>query len=166
MVGDPTEGALVTLALKAGLDRAEVAAQMPRVDEVPFESENRYMVTLHHDHHGRAFVILKGAPERVLAMCGVTGDDGWAARIGAAAAAGERVLALARADVPAGTEALDAEGLPTFTLLGMVGLLDPPREEAIAAVAQCQSAGIRVVMITGDHARHRRGDRPRPGARW
>jgi magnesium-transporting ATPase (P-type) len=152
VVGDPTEGALVTLALKAGLDRAEVAAQMPRVDEIPFESENRYMVTLHHDHHGRAFVILKGAPERVLAMCGLTGDDGWAARIGAAAAAGERVLALARADVAPGTEALDADHLPVFTLLGMVGLLDPPREEAIAAVAQCQSAGIRVVMITGDHA--------------
>jgi magnesium-transporting ATPase (P-type) len=152
VVGDPTEGALVTLALKAGLDRAEVAAQMPRVDEIPFESENRYMVTLHHDHHGRALVILKGAPERVLAMCGLTGDDEWAARIGAAAAAGERVLALARADAAPGTEALDGDHLPVFTLLGMVGLLDPPREEAIAAVAQCQSAGIRVVMITGDHA--------------
>ena len=152
VVGDPTEGALVTLALKAGLDRVELAAQMPRVDEIPFESENRYMVTLHHDHHRGAFVILKGAPERVLGMCGLTGDEGWAARIDAAAAAGERVLALARADVPAGTDALDSDHLPEFTLLGMVGLLDPPREEAIAAVTQCQSAGIRVVMITGDHA--------------
>ena len=152
VVGDPTEGALVTLGLKTGLDRVELAAQMPRIDEIPFESENRYMATLHHDHHGGAFVIVKGAPERVLAMCGLTGDDEWATRIDAAAAAGERVLALARADVPARTEALDADHLPEFTLLGMVGLLDPPREEAIAAVAQCQSAGIRVVMITGDHA--------------
>ena len=152
VVGDPTEGALVTLGLKAGLDRVELAAQMPRIDEIPFESENRYMATLHHDHHGRAFVIVKGAPERVLAMCGLAGDDRWATRIDAAAAAGERVLALARADVRASTDALDADHLPGFTLLGMVGLLDPPREEAIAAVAQCQSAGIRVVMITGDHA--------------
>jgi magnesium-transporting ATPase (P-type) len=152
VVGDPTEGALITLALKAGLDRAEVLAQLPRVDEIPFESENRYMVTLHHDHHGRAFAILKGAPERVLALCGSSDDPGWAARIEHAAAAGERVLALARAEVPPGTDALDADDLPTFTPLGMVGLLDPPREEAIAAVGQCQTAGIRVVMITGDHA--------------
>jgi magnesium-transporting ATPase (P-type) len=152
VVGDPTEGALVTLALKVGLDRADVAAQMPRIDEIPFESEHRYMATLHHDHHGGAFVIVKGAPERVLAMCGLTGDGDWSSRIDAAAAAGERVLALARAEVPAGTDALDVDHLPELGLLGMVGLLDPPREEAIAAVAQCQSAGIRVVMITGDHA--------------
>jgi magnesium-transporting ATPase (P-type) len=152
VVGDPTEGALVTLGLKAGLDRVELATQMPRIDEIPFESENRYMATLHHDHHGGAFVIVKGAPERVLAMCGLTGDTRWAARIDAAAAAGERVLALGRAEMRAGTGALDADHLPRCTLLGMVGLLDPPREEAIAAVGQCQAAGIRVVMITGDHA--------------
>ena len=152
LAGDPTEGALITLALKAGLDRAEVVAQMPRLDEVPFESENRYMATLHHDHHGRRFVIVKGGPERVLAMCGLAGDDGWADRIHSAAAAGERILALARADVPASTEALNADHLPRLSLLGMVGLLDPPREEAISAVSTCQSAGIRVVMITGDHA--------------
>ena len=152
LAGDPTEGALVTLALKAGLDRAEVAAQMPRLDEIPFESDNRYMATLHHDHHGRCFVIVKGGPEQVLAMCGLAGDDGWTDRIHAAAAAGERILALARAEVPASTEALDADHVPRLSLLGMVGLLDPPREEAISAVSTCQSAGIRVVMITGDHA--------------
>jgi magnesium-transporting ATPase (P-type) len=152
LAGDPTEGALVTLALKAGLDRAEVTAQMPRLDEIPFESENRYMATLHHDHHGRRFVVVKGGPERVLAMCGLDVDDGWADRIHGAAAAGERILALARADVPASVEALDVDDLPRLDLLGMVGLLDPPREEAISAVSTCQSAGIRVVMITGDHA--------------
>jgi magnesium-transporting ATPase (P-type) len=152
LAGDPTEGALITLALKAGLDRAEAAAQMPRLDEIPFESESRYMATLHHDHHGGCFVIVKGGPERVLAMCGLADDDRWADRTHAAAAAGERILALARADVPASTEALDADHLPRLCLLGMVGLLDPPREEAISAVSRCQSAGIRVVMITGDHA--------------
>ena len=153
VVGDPTEGALVTLALKAGLDRQDLLLQMPRSDEIPFESESRYMATLHHDHHGRAWVLLKGAPERVLELCGLEGDRWWRERIDAAAANGERILALARAEVPATTDHLDAEALPTpFTVLGMVGLMDPPRDEAIAAVAECRRAGIRVMMITGDHA--------------
>ena len=69
MAGDPTEGALLTLAFKAGLDREAAVQQMPRVDEIPFESEHRYMATLHHDHEGRVFALLKGAPERVLDLC-------------------------------------------------------------------------------------------------
>ncbi len=151
VVGDPTEGALVTLALKAGLDQLELSSNLPRVDEVPFESENRFMATLHHDHHGHAVVFLKGAPERVLDLCGLTGDALWQERIAHAAAEGERVLALARADVAAGTDRIDLEHLPRFDLAGMVGLLDPPRPEAVAAVAECQAAGITVKMITGDH---------------
>jgi magnesium-transporting ATPase (P-type) len=151
VVGDPTEGALVTLALKAGLDQHELSLRLPRVDEVPFESENRYMATLNHDHHGRAFVYLKGAPERVLALCGMAADAGWRARIDHAAARGERVLALAAGEAP-GTDAIDVDHMPaSFELLGMVGLMDPPRAEAIAAVAECQAAGIQVKMITGDH---------------
>jgi magnesium-transporting ATPase (P-type) len=152
VAGDPTEGALVTLALKAGLDQHEAHADLPRVDEVPFESENRFMATLHHDHHGHAFAFLKGAPERVLEMCGRPGDPDWHERVERAAAEGERVLALARADVEAETDQLDLEHLPRFELVGMVGLLDPPRPEAVAAVAECQAAGITVKMITGDHA--------------
>ncbi len=151
VAGDPTEGALVTLALKAGLDQHDVPADLPRVDEVPFESENRFMATLHHDHHGHALVFLKGAPERVLDMCGMTEDTRWRIRIDRAAAEGERVLALARADVDPGTDHLDLEQLPRFELLGMVGLLDPPRPEVLAAVAECQAAGITVKMLTGDH---------------
>lgn len=151
IAGDPTEGALVTLAVKAGLDQQQVPAELPRVDEVPFESENRFMATLHRDHHGRAFVFLKGAPERVLDMCGMTGDPQWQERIDRAAAEGERVLALARADVAPGTVSIDLDRLPGFELLGMVALLDPPRSEAVAAVAECQAAGITVKMITGDH---------------
>jgi magnesium-transporting ATPase (P-type) len=151
VAGDPTEGALVTLALKAGLDQHDARTDLPRVDEVPFESENRFMATLHHDHHGHAFALLKGAPERVLGMCGIAGDELWQRRIDRAAAEGERVLALARADVAPGTDSLDLEQLPPFELVGMVGLLDPPRAEAIEAVAECQAAGITVKMITGDH---------------
>ena len=159
MAGDPTEGALLTLAFKAGLDREAAVQQMPRVDEIPFESEHRYMATLHHDHEGRVFALLKGAPERVLDLCvvdagGAPLDHGaWQARVDQAAADGQRVLALAECDVPSGTRELGmADVTPRFTLLGLVGLMDPPRPEAVAAVAECQRAGIRVVMITGDHA--------------
>ena len=159
LVGDPTEGALLTLACKAGLDPLEAAATWPRVDEIPFESEHRFMATLHHDHAGRACVLLKGAPERVLDLC--RQDAGgrpldraaWEARMEDAAGAGQRVLALASCDMPAGTTALAMTDISRrFTLLGLVGLIDPPREEAIAAVADCQRAGVRVKMITGDHA--------------
>ncbi len=159
LTGDPTEGALLTLAHKAGLDPVEAATATPRTDEIPFESEHRFMATLHHDHNGHGFVLLKGAPERVLELCqqdasGQPLDLGaWEARMDAAAREGQRVLALARCDMPANTAVLAMDDITQrFTLLGLVGLIDPPREEAIAAVAECQRAGIRVKMITGDHA--------------
>jgi magnesium-transporting ATPase (P-type) len=158
LAGDPTEGALLTFALKAGLDPLIEAANTPRLDEIPFESEHRYMATLHHDHEGHAFVLLKGAPERVLELCTQdytqqTIDHSiWNARMHDAARAGQRVLALARCDMPRGTTSLSMNDItPRFTLLGMIGMIDPPREEAIHAVAECQHAGIRVIMITGDH---------------
>jgi len=158
LAGDPTEGALLTLAMKAGLDPATEAAAAPRVDEIPFASEHRFMATLHHDHEGHAFVLLKGAPERVLALCTTDGSGrtidhaAWIARMNEAAEAGQRVLALARCDMPPGTTALSMHDITQrFTLLGLVGMIDPPRPEAIDAVAQCRGAGIRVVMITGDH---------------
>ncbi len=157
--GDSTEGALLTLALKAGLAVREETAAAPRVDEIPFSSEQRFMATLHHDHSGRAFLLLKGAPETVLPLCPIdaAGEPvdraAWEARMHAAAASGERLLALAR------RELADAPGMltlaaitPGFTLLGIVGMLDPPRPEAIRAVAQCREAGIRTLMVTGDHA--------------
>ncbi len=159
LVGDPTEGALLTLARKAGLDSIDTAAATPRIDEVPFESEHRFMATLHHDHEGHAFVLLKGAPERVLDLCVQDASDqpldhaAWDSRMDDAARAGQRVLALARCELPARTTALSmADITRRFILLGLVGLIDPPREEAIAAVADCQRAGLRVKMITGDHA--------------
>ncbi|NMQ28996.1 HAD family hydrolase [Candidatus Accumulibacter phosphatis] len=159
LVGDPTEGALLTLARKAGLDPVQFATAHPRVDEIPFESEHRFMATLHHDHAGHTTVLLKGAPERVPDLCTQEGSgqaldrDAWEGRMHASAGAGQRVLALARCQMPAETTALAMDDIrPRFTLLGLLGLIDPPREEAIAAVAECQRAGLRVKMITGDHA--------------
>jgi magnesium-transporting ATPase (P-type) len=159
LIGDPTEGALCTLGHKSAISIEDTFKNQPRIDEIPFESEHRYMATLHHDHQGNVFVLLKGAPERILNFC--TREFGadqllrsqWEARMLTAAAAGERVLALARCVMPTGTQTIASNNLPPdFELLGMVGIIDPPREEAIAAIANCQGAGIRVKMITGDHA--------------
>ena len=159
LAGDPTEGALLALAMKAGLDPAQLLARAPRIDAVPFESEHRYMATLHRHDDGRVSTMLKGAPERVLALCihdagGQPLDQtAWRARVEAAAQGGQRVLALAACEMPKGTERLTQADIgPRFTLLGLVGLMDPPRPEAVGAVADCQRAGVRVVMITGDHA--------------
>jgi magnesium-transporting ATPase (P-type) len=159
--GDPTEGALLTLAMKAGLQRQFEPEALPRVDVIPFESEHRFMATLHHDHAGHAMAYLKGAPERVLEMCAHQrqGDDTapldagyWHGRIGELAEAGQRVLALAMRPMPQGTcELAFADVEAGLTLVALVGIMDPPRPEAISAVAACRAAGIRVKMITGDH---------------
>jgi magnesium-transporting ATPase (P-type) len=160
--GDPTEGALVVLAAKLGLDPAQERREYPRTDLIPFESAHRFMATLHHDHAGHGFIYVKGAPERILDLCSHErrgGDEApldpprWHARAEALAADGHRVLAIAfRAADPEQRELRfdDLEG--GLTLLGLVGIIDPPREEAIRAVAQCSTAGIRPKMITGDHA--------------
>jgi magnesium-transporting ATPase (P-type) len=157
MQGDPTEAALITLAIKAGLDEAALRAAHPRLDALPFESQQRFMATL---HSGRIYV--KGALEQVLEFCDhqLTREGRepidrarWMREMEAAAQDGQRVLALASRDVASGQAALnDADVRPGMTLLGLVGMLDPPREEAIAAVACCRRAGIAVKMITGDHA--------------
>ncbi len=161
--GDPTEGALITLALKAGLELGFEREALPRTDVIPFESEHRFMATLHHDHAGYGHIYLKGAPERVLALCAHqragTADQPldpgyWQAAMHAAAARGMRLLALALKPAAVGSDVLRFDDVEAggFTLLAVVGIADPPREEAIRAVAACRSAGIRVKMITGDHA--------------
>ena len=161
IAGDPTEGALIPLALKAGMDVAFEHGALPRTDHIPFESEHRFMATLHHDHAGHAFIFVKGAVEQVLAMCSqqrALGEDvpldlpQWHGKMAETGALGQRVLALAMKAVDHCQRELnfaDMEG--GYTLLGMVGITDPPREEAIAAVRDCCAAGIRVKMITGDH---------------
>lgn len=161
--GDPMEAALKVFAHKAEFDVDTSTRDWPRVDEVPFDTTTRYMATLHHDHHGHEVAYLKGAPERILKMCtgevSATGEavaldhQAWEASISGMASEGLRVLAIARRPVAAGHQHLVVEELEQGAeLLGLVGLLDPPRQEAIRAIEECHSAGIQVKMITGDHA--------------
>jgi potassium/sodium efflux P-type ATPase len=159
--GDPMEGALLVAGLKAGLDMETEAKQYPRTDLIPFESEHRFMATLHHDHAGDTFIFLKGAPEQILEMCthqrSVNGDQSldknyWIDRIEELAAQGQRVLSIAFKPANPKQMELEFSDLENgLIILGMIGLIDPPREEAIEAVHICDRAGIRVKMITGDH---------------
>ncbi|MFN3844813.1 MAG: cation-transporting P-type ATPase [Paracoccaceae bacterium] len=143
--GDPMEGALLAFAGKV---EPEIAA--PRLDAIPFDSRHRFMAVLTHATEGN-IVHVKGAPERVLMMCKGIEVDHWHRRADAMAGQGLRVLALAeRAESGDRIDPAALDG--TLTFLGLVGLIDPPRAEAIAAVAECRAAGIRVKMITGDHA--------------
>lgn len=159
--GDPMEGALLVSGIKAGLDLEAETKLYPRTDLIPFESEHRFMATLHHTHTGDAFVFLKGAPERILKMCthqktaqGVQtlDSDYWLSRINEMAHQGQRVLAIAVKPVNDKQLELKFSDVDNgLILLGMFGLIDPPREEAIEAIKVCHAAGIRVKMITGDH---------------
>ncbi len=159
--GDPTEGALYPFATKVGIERAAEAAAAPRIDAIPFESEHKFMATLNRSADGE-MLLVKGAPEVILDHCdrqqAATGpeplDRDWFVREGdRLAAQGERVLGpawLPNPDLRAGS--LRPADLPkTLVLLGFVGLMDPPRKEAIDAVQECHGGGIRVTMITGDH---------------
>ncbi|MFN8526621.1 MAG: HAD-IC family P-type ATPase [Chloroflexota bacterium] len=163
--GDPTEGALVVAARKMGLDEEVSRQALPRIDAIPFESERQYMATLHQsddgggDHKaGGELVVLKGAPEVIVRRCRTqTGGtplnpDAVMAEVDALASEGMRVLALAWRRLPAPLGALDEEDVRCgFELLGLQGMIDPPRPEAIEAIKACHRAGITVKMITGDH---------------
>ena len=160
--GDPTEGALYPFATKLGMDRQAEQTAYPRIDAIPFESEHRFMATLHKEAGGKEMLLVKGAPEVILDACdrqqiadgnALLNRDHFMKASDQLAAQGERVLALAWLENPglnAGT--LRPADLPTnLVLLGLIGLLDPPRKEAIEAVTECHGGGIRVTMITGDH---------------
>jgi magnesium-transporting ATPase (P-type) len=161
--GDPTEGALYPFATKLGMDRRVEQAASPRVDVIPFESEHKFMATLHRPADGNEFLLVKGAPEVIFDNCDrqqvVGGKPAPLDRAHFALAAdtlagrGERVLALAWLENPSlKADSLAAADLPKdLVLLGVIGLLDPPRKEAIEAVKECHEGGIRVTMITGDH---------------
>lgn len=156
-VGDPTEAALVTLAQKGGLSRSGLLAEFPLVDTIPFESDRRFMATLHDTPDGQRQVWLKGAPERVLELIAASSDtpsldaEYWHEKANELAKKGQRVLAIAGSVVGA-HDGLESETeFPGLRLIGLVGVIDPPREAAKEAIATCQAAGIEVKMITGDH---------------
>lgn len=156
--GDPTEGALIVSAMKGGLEEQEERKQYPQIAIIPFESERGFMATM-HSHRGKKFVFLKGAPERLLDMCSTDQGGEKLDReqiLGAAqtfAKEGLRVLAMACKEVPKEMEDLTAADLgENFSFAGLQGMIDPPRPEVIAAIEGCKKAGIRTVMITGDHA--------------
>ena len=161
--GDPTEGALYPFATKLGLDRQAEQTASPRINSIPFESEHKFMATLHKAADGGQALFVKGAPEVILEHCDRQQmAGGQHAPLDRAhfqqasdrlAAQGERVLGLAWLEAPQVTAGgLGPADLPkTLVLLGLVGLLDPPRKEAIEAVKECHGGGIRVTMITGDH---------------
>jgi magnesium-transporting ATPase (P-type) len=165
--GDPMEAALTALAMKAGHDPAERRQRQQRLDEIPFDAAHRFMATLHvggrgHDPAGDHAILVKGAPERLIELADeVSGTDGpeaidrdaWLERVSDLAGRGERVLGFAMKRVGTDHASLEHGHLDEgLVLLGLMGFIDPPRSEAIEAVEACKSAGIRVVMITGDHA--------------
>ena len=158
--GDPTEGALRVAARKAGLDEAEQALAQPRLDALPFESQHQYMATLHGG--AQPVVYMKGAVEAVLARCDCAiGPDGTSQPLGAEAVLAEveamarlglRVLAFARRSGAGLVRIGHGEVGGGLEFVGLQGMIDPPRAEAVRAVRACHTAGIRVKMITGDHA--------------
>ena len=161
--GDPMEGALLALAGKITGEPDDPFADWTRTDAIPFDAAHRYMAVLDHDKDGHAGIHVKGAPEAVLDMCTtqrVSGGDTapldpgyWHDMVEELAADGQRVIAIAIRSVPPEHEVLNASDLEEdLTLIGLIGLIDPPRREAVEAVAECHAAGIAVKMITGDHA--------------
>lgn len=160
--GDPMEGALVSLAIKARLDPEHDRRSWKRVDEIPFDAQHRFMASLHNQSgKENSFIFVKGAPERILSMCDrqarqdadtPVDEAFWTDRIAETAAHGERVLGFASKRVANGTPLSFEEVESGMLFLGIAGFIDPPREEAVNAVAECRSAGIGVKMITGDHA--------------
>ncbi|WP_186424979.1 cation-transporting P-type ATPase [Cupriavidus metallidurans] len=159
--GDPTEGALLVAGAKAGVEQQNPESGWHRLDSIPFESEHRFMATYHHDANHAPWILVKGAPERILDMCArqwnLDGEhrldvDYWRRMATDTAAQGLRLLALAcKRAAPAGDKLAFTDVETGYTMLALVGIIDPPREEAIRAVNECHHAGIRVKMITGDH---------------
>ncbi|MDU9049687.1 MAG: cation-transporting P-type ATPase [Candidatus Electrothrix sp. Rat3] len=165
--GDPTDGALLTVAGKGGYTTEELQARYPRLDSIPFESEHQFMATLHEEHPDDAgdstgsLVCIKGAVEQILAKCEnvLTAEGGTAPLekeqihedVTRLATRGLRVLAFAEKKIENKTDIASGDVQEGFTFLGLMGMIDPPRAEAVAAVKTCRQAGIRIKMITGDH---------------
>ncbi len=161
VVGDPTEGALLSLGMKAGVDPNVQRDLEYRLSSIPFESEYRFMATLNQLSDGKRLIFIKGAPETVIEKCSEErtesgkrpiNRDYWHHQIGEIARKGQRTLAVAVKDARDDqTEVTFGDVIGGLTMLGMFGIIDPPREESLLAVNQCHHAGIVVKMITGDH---------------
>jgi Ca2+-transporting ATPase len=167
IVGDPTEGALVVAAAKASLNKEKLEASYPRVDEIPFDSKERYMATFHKEAESNIGVFVKGAPEAILPLCTHLLEDGVAKALTKTAkqefldvstqmaSQALRVLAMAYQTISGDeiekTKSEIKEKRGRLVFVGFAGMIDPPRKEAKSAVALCKRAGIRVIMATGDH---------------
>jgi Ca2+-transporting ATPase len=161
--GDPTEGALIVAAAKLGLNPTELRLENPRIEEIPFSSERKRMTTIHRFEDGRVLAILKGAPELVLGVCESVRAGGTAADLTAdertrilranETMAGDalRVLGFAYRELRDGTDVLEETVEKHMTFLGLMGMIDPPRDEVKAAIQVCRDVKIKPVMITGDH---------------
>lgn len=151
-IGDPTEIALVVAGRKIGLVDSQLREEWKREDVIPFESEKRIMATLNRSSAGLQSIMIKGAPEDVISKCTGSFDrEDFDAQVQSMAKEGMRVLAIAKKRVQ-GFHAIDEKEIKDgFDLLGIVGMIDPPRKEVFAALRSCYDAGIKVKMITGDH---------------
>lgn len=162
--GDPTEGALVSVAIKAGIPQTEERLENPRIEEIPFSSERKRMTTVHRMANGKRMAFIKGAPEVVLERCTHILVDGESEGLeerekGEILKSNEemaqsalRVLGFAYRDCPDAMECTEEHLEDELVFLGLVGMMDPPREEAIEAIKICQEIGIKPIMITGDHS--------------
>jgi magnesium-transporting ATPase (P-type) len=152
-VGDPTEIALVVAGRKMGLIEDELREEWKRIDVIPFESERRMMATLNCSASQERYIFIKGAPEEVIAACKEAIDvDQFQQHIQTMAKDGMRVLAIARKEVQDSISNIDEKDIKSgYTLLGLVGMIDPPRKEVYQALKSCREAGITVKMVTGDH---------------
>ncbi|MDA3788193.1 MAG: HAD-IC family P-type ATPase [Desulfobacula sp.] len=157
--GDPTEGALIVSAIKGGLDIENEKILYPQKSILPFESERGFMATLHSNQKGRASLFLKGSPEKILEMCEDSlvktpfDREEIVRTANFFASEGLRVLGMAYKDIDDATIEIESSKLGKgFIFAGLQGLIDPPRPEAVKAVEECKTAGIRTIMITGDHA--------------
>lgn len=161
--GDPTEGALVVVAAKAGLQQDEIGRENPRVDEIPFSSERMRMTTIHQMRNGKRVAFMKGAPEVVLERCSRISEDGGLGELGEIERAqilqtnqemtqeALRVLGVAYKEIQDGIAYTEAVVEKDMTFLGLAGMIDPPREEAIEATKVCKQVHIKPIMVTGDH---------------
>lgn len=164
IIGDPTEGALIVSAAKAGLEAKELEKNFPRIAEMPFTSERKHMTTVHSTPDGERAAYMKGAPETILERCNFLLEEGKEKKLTVAkekeilkineslASDALRLLAMAYRKLPKTLSEFNEETVEDdFVFVGLQGMIDPPREEAIEANQTCQKAGIKAVMITGDH---------------